>query len=63
MAACALAYAKALAAEGMDMAQAFAAIRLGVAVDGDYFLSIAKLRAARAIWDRMAQACGVASSR
>jgi methylmalonyl-CoA mutase len=28
-------------------------------VDGDYFLSIAKLRAARAIWDRVTSACGV----
>jgi methylmalonyl-CoA mutase len=59
-AAAALAYAKALVEAGLDMAQAFAAIQLGVSVDGDYFISIAKLRAARAIWDRMAQACGVA---
>lgn len=58
-AACALAYAKALVAAGLDMATAFAAIRIGVSTDGDYFTSIAKLRAARAIWDRMAQACGV----
>lgn len=58
MAACALAYAKAMTAAGLEMEQAFAVITLGCAVDGDYFLSIAKVRAARAIWDRLAQACG-----
>jgi len=58
-AAAALAYAKALVAAGMEMGQAFGALRLGVMADGDYLLSIAKLRAARAIWNRMAQACGV----
>lgn len=58
MAASALAYAKAMVTAGLAMEQAFGAIVLGAAVDGDYFLSIAKLRAARAIWDRLASACG-----
>jgi methylmalonyl-CoA mutase len=57
-AASALAYAKALVRAGLSMDEAFARIGLGLAVDGDYFISIAKLRAARAIWSRIAGACG-----
>jgi methylmalonyl-CoA mutase len=40
------------------MADAFARITLGLAADADYFLTIAKLRAARAVWARVATACG-----
>ncbi len=47
-AAAAVAYAKALVRAGMPMADAFARITLGLAADADYFLTIAKLRAARA---------------
>lgn len=57
-AASALAYAKALVRSGLSMADAFARISLGLSVDGDYFVSTAKLRAARAIWSRIAAACG-----
>jgi len=57
-AAAALAYAKALVRAGMPMAQAFAGITLGLAADADYFTAIAKLRAARAVWARIATACG-----
>lgn len=57
-AASAVAYAKALARAGMPVADAFARIGLGLSVDGDYFVSTAKLRAARAIWSRIAGACG-----
>jgi methylmalonyl-CoA mutase len=39
------------------MDAAFARITLGLAADADYFLTIAKLRAARAVWARIAQAC------
>ena len=54
----ALAYAKALVRAGMPMVQAFARITLGLAADADYFATIAKLRAARAVWARIATACG-----
>jgi methylmalonyl-CoA mutase len=57
-AAAALAYAKALARAGMPVAEAFARITLGFAADADYFIAIAKLRAARAVWARIAAACG-----
>jgi methylmalonyl-CoA mutase len=60
-AACALAYAKALVRAGLPMAEAFERITLGLAVDADAFLSIAKLRAARRVWARMAKACGARS--
>ena len=57
-AAAAVAYAKALVRAGMPMADAFARITLGVSADADYFVTIAKLRAARAVWARIAAACG-----
>ena len=53
----AVAYAKALVLAGMPMADAFARITLGLSADADYFLTIAKLRAARAVWARIAEAC------
>jgi methylmalonyl-CoA mutase len=56
-AACAIAYAKALVGAGMPMADAFARITLGLCADADYFLTIAKLRAARSVWARIAAAC------
>jgi methylmalonyl-CoA mutase len=61
MAASALAYAKALLRTGMTEAEAFATINLGLAVDADYFVSMAKLRAARVIWSRITGACGVST--
>jgi methylmalonyl-CoA mutase len=57
-AAAAVAYAKALVRAGLPMAQAFGRITLGLSADADYFLTIAKLRAARAVWARIAAACG-----
>jgi len=56
-AASALAYAKALVRAGLPMADAFDRITLGLSADADYFLTIAKLRAARAVWARIANAC------
>ncbi|MDE2487269.1 MAG: methylmalonyl-CoA mutase [Alphaproteobacteria bacterium] len=53
-----LTYAKALTRAGLPLTDAFDRITLGVSVDADYFVSIAKLRAARAVWTRVAQACG-----
>ena len=52
-----LAYAKALVRAGTPMADAFARITLGLAADADYFLTIAKLRAARVVWAQIAAAC------
>jgi methylmalonyl-CoA mutase len=57
-AAAALAYAKALVRAGQPLADAFARITLGLSADADYFLTIAKLRAGRSIWARIAAACG-----
>jgi methylmalonyl-CoA mutase len=58
MAASALAYARALTAAGLTVEQALGGIVLGLAVDGEVLTSIAKLRAARQIWARIAGACG-----
>jgi methylmalonyl-CoA mutase len=57
-AACALSYAKALVRAGMPVGQALAGVTLGLSADSHYFLTIAKLRAARALWARIATACG-----
>ena len=60
-AASALAYAKALVRAGLPMDEALDRIVLGLAVDADAFLGIAKLRAARRIWARLAGACGASA--
>lgn len=57
-AAAAIAYAKALVRAGLPMADAFARITLGLSAEADYFTTIAKLRAARGVWARIATACG-----
>lgn len=56
--AAALAYAKALVRAGLAIDEAFGRIGLGLAVDADVFLGIAKLRAARRLWARLAGASG-----
>jgi methylmalonyl-CoA mutase len=56
-AAAGVAYAKALVRAGLPMAPAFERITLGLSADADYFATIAKLRAARAVWARIAAAC------
>lgn len=58
----AVAFAKALVRAGMPMADAFGRITLGLSADADYFLTIAKLRAARAVWARIAAACGAGTT-
>ena len=58
MAASALAYAEASTGAGLEVGPAFGGIVLGLSVDGDVLQSIAKLRAARDIWDRITAACG-----
>jgi methylmalonyl-CoA mutase len=57
-----LAYAKALVRQGMAMDEAFERIVLGHSADADYFTTIAKLRAARLLWAKLAGACGVQAS-
>ncbi len=58
-AASALAYAKALVDAGLGMEAAFARITLGLSAGAEHFKTIAKLRAARLIWERMTSACSV----
>lgn len=57
--AAAVAYAKALVRAGLNMAEAFERIQIGLSADADYFTVIAKLRAARVLWARITDACGV----
>jgi methylmalonyl-CoA mutase len=59
MTAGALAYAKALVRSGLSQEEAFGRIVLGVSLDGEYFTGVAKVRAAKAMWARLTQACGV----
>jgi methylmalonyl-CoA mutase len=59
MIASALAYAKALVRSGLPLDDAFGRIVLGVSLDGEYFTGVAKVRAAKAMWARLTQACGV----
>jgi methylmalonyl-CoA mutase len=63
MAACGLAYIKALADAGLGLDQAFQRIALGLAADADYFAAIAKFRAARIVWSKLACALGCGSPR
>lgn len=58
MAAALVAYLKALTEAGLSSDQALAAIAIGVSVDGEFLTGIAKVRAARLIWDQIAAACG-----
>lgn len=60
-AAAAVAYAKAMVRAGMDVSAAFAGVTLGLSVDADYFLGLAKLRAARLVFARIATASGAAA--
>lgn len=59
MTASALAYAKALVRSGLSIEDAFRRIVLGVSLDGEYFTGVAKVRAAKAIWARLTESCGV----
>lgn len=55
----AFAYAKALDRAGVAVEIAWRTQALRLAVDAQPFISIAKLRAARSLWRRLAGACGV----
>ncbi len=53
-----VAYLRALTDAGLSIDEAFAAVEFRFAVTADQFLSIAKLRAARQIWARVAELSG-----
>lgn len=54
----AVAYLRAMTAAGMDIDTACRQISFTIPVGTDFFLGIAKLRAARMVWARVAEACG-----
>jgi methylmalonyl-CoA mutase len=53
-----VAYLRAMTAAGLDLEAAFGQIAFSYAADANLFLSVAKLRAARRLWGRVAEACG-----
>ncbi|MEU6476853.1 methylmalonyl-CoA mutase family protein [Streptomyces sp. NPDC047017] len=53
-----VAYLRALAGAGLDIRQACAQLEFRYAASADQFLTIAKLRAARRLWARVAEVCG-----
>ncbi len=53
------AYLRAMTAAGLDLGAAFGQIAFTFSTDANLFLSIAKLRAARKLWGRVAEACGM----
>ena len=55
----AIAYLRALDAEGLPLNEARDAISFVLVADTDEFLTIAKFRAARLLWDRVQSACGL----
>jgi len=57
----AVAYLRALEAHGMALAAAREAIYFRLSADADQFLTTAKFRAARKLWARIEQACGLTS--
>jgi len=58
-AAAGVAYLRALTDAGLDVAAAFGQLEFRYAATADQFATIAKLRAARRVWSRVAQLCGV----
>ncbi len=55
-----VAYLRALTDAGLDLAPALGQIEFTYSATADQFLTIAKLRAARRLWSRVAEACGAA---
>jgi methylmalonyl-CoA mutase len=55
----AISYLRALEAEGFSLEEARDAISLVLVADTDEFLTIAKFRAARLLWQRVQEACGL----
>ena len=56
----AVAYLRTLEAQGMALAEARDALAFTLVADTDEFLTVAKFRAARLLWNRIQQACGLA---
>ncbi|MCB9675544.1 MAG: methylmalonyl-CoA mutase [Alphaproteobacteria bacterium] len=54
-----LAYVRAMEGRGMALDDAFGQVAFRSAMSGRFLLGIAKLRAARRVWTRIAAACGV----
>ncbi|CAM5610257.1 methylmalonyl-CoA mutase [Streptomyces avidinii] len=54
-----VAYLRALTGAGLDAEAAFGQLEFRYSATADQFLTIAKLRAARRLWARIAEACGV----
>jgi len=61
MLATAIAYLRALEAEGLSLEEARDAISFTLVADTDEFLTIAKFRAARLLWERIQAACGLSA--
>jgi methylmalonyl-CoA mutase len=57
-----LAYLRVLTGAGLDLEQAFGQLEFRYAAGADQFMTIAKFRAARRLWARVAQVCGVEGS-
>jgi methylmalonyl-CoA mutase len=53
-----VAYLRTLIGAGLSLESAFGQIEFRFAATADQFLTVAKLRAARTLWSRVAQACG-----
>lgn len=54
-----VAYLRALEAQGMTLTEARDALAFTLVADTDEFLTVAKFRAARLLWNRVQQACGL----
>lgn len=59
MLATAVAYLRALETHGLTLSEARDAIAFTLVADTDEFLAVAKFRAARLLWNRVQQACGL----
>ena len=57
-----VAYLRALTDAGVPVERAVGQILLSVAVDSSFLLSIAKIRALRRVWGRIAEACGASEA-
>jgi methylmalonyl-CoA mutase len=56
-----VAYLRALTDAGLSVEQAFGQLEFRFAATADQFATIAKLRAARRLWDRVAEVCGTSA--
>ncbi|GAA1117217.1 methylmalonyl-CoA mutase subunit beta [Nocardiopsis composta] len=54
-----VAYLRALTGAGLDLAEAAGRLEFRLTASADQFLTIAKLRAARAMWSRVTEVCGL----